>query len=164
MSAITDEELAAVQRASEAAGEYLSIGLGDEEYGIEILRIQEIFGYRQPTKIVGAPNYVCGVLNLRGIIVPIIDLRVRLDLEPRFDDLTVTVVLNIGGKTIGVIVDSVSDVLTFAADAIKPAPGFPNANGAKFITGLGTFRSDEQERMLILLDIEQALGGAGLSS
>ena len=114
-------------KASVAAREYLSFRLGTEEYGIDILRVQEIRGYEQPTRLVGAPEFIRGVLNLRGVIVPIVDLRVRFGIDAGFDTFTVTVVLNVAGRTVGAVVDSVSDVLELSADNIKPAPEF---NGA----------------------------------
>jgi len=142
------------------AREWLSFRLGQEEYGVDILRVQEIRGYEQPTRIAGAPDFIRGVLNLRGVIVPIVDLRLRLNLEPRFDSLTVTVVLNVGGRVVGAVVDSVSDVVEFGAGQIEPAPEFSHTVGADFISGIGCLKQGDQQRMLILLNIEALVGDA----
>lgn len=165
MSAISLAESSAVSQAVATpalAREYLSFRLGNEEYGIDILRVQEIRGYEQPTRIVGAPDFIRGVLNLRGVIVPIVDLRVRFGLEPRFDTITVTVVLNVAGRTVGAVVDSVSDVLELEPEQIKPAPEFNGNIDAGKIIGLGTVKQGDQERMLILLDIEKLMTSADM--
>ena len=141
------------------ARECLSFRLGDEEYGIDILRVQEIRGYEVPTHIVGAPKYVRGVLNLRGTIVPVVDLRLRFGMEARFDASTVTVVLNVGGRTVGAVVDSVSDVLQLSPAQIKPAPAFSDDVNTDYINGLGTIDQGGTHRMLILMDIERLMGG-----
>ena len=141
-----------------AAREYLSFKLGAEEYGIDILRVQEIRGYEPPTRIANAPVHIKGVVNLRGVIVPIVDMRVRFRLEDvKYDSFTVVIILNIGGRTVGMVVDSVSDVLELGGDAIKPAPEFNGAIEASYITGLGTARHGDAERMLILMDIESLM-------
>ena len=105
------------------AGEYLTFRLGGEEYGIDILRVQEIRSYEQPTRIANAPGYIKGVVNLRGVIVPIVDLRVRLGCaQAEYNHFTVVIVLNVKGRVVGAVVDSVSDVLELPAEAIRPAP------------------------------------------
>jgi len=159
MSALNHLEHQSVQQAAAAAGlqEYLSFRLGDEEYGIDILRVQEIRSYEAPTRIAGAPAEVLGVLNLRGVIVPIADLRVRFGCEARFDTATVIVVLNIGGCVTGAVVDSVSDVVGLSPSQILPTPGFSNAVDASHITGIAELRAGEQDRLLILLDIERLM-------
>jgi purine-binding chemotaxis protein CheW len=134
------------------AGEYLTFKLGGEEYGIDILRVQEIRSYEQPTRIANAPGYLKGVVNLRGVIVPIVDLRVRLGCaEARYNHFTVVIVLNVKGRVVGAVVDSVSDVLELTAEAIRPAPPMAS-NGADngALTGIGSVG----DRMLILMDIE----------
>jgi purine-binding chemotaxis protein CheW len=148
--------------AAHAAREILSFRLGDEEYGMDILRVQEIRSYEAPTRIANAPAFVRGVLNLRGVIVPIIDLRLKFGLEPRFEAVTVTVVLNVAGRTIGAVVDSVSDVLQLAADQIKPPPQFTSAIDASHIIGLGSVKHGDAERLLILLDIERLMSSADM--
>jgi purine-binding chemotaxis protein CheW len=136
--------------------EYLAFRLGEEEYGIDILRVQEIRSFEPPTRIAGAPPHLLGVTNLRGVIVPIADLRVKLGCpSAEFGAFTVVVVLNIGQRVVGAVVDSVSDVLRLGADEIKPAPELAASQiDTSHITGIGNLTSDGRERMLILLDIE----------
>ena len=163
MSAITATETrnvaqAAASAAHGAAREYLSFKLGAEEYGIDILKVQEIRGYENPTRIANAPHFIKGVVNLRGVIVPIVDMRLRFGLsDVQYNSFTVVIILNVAGRTIGMVVDSVSDVLEMGGDAIKPAPEFNGAIEASYITGLGTIRSGDTQRMLILMDIEQMM-------
>ena len=133
-------------------GEYLTFRLGAEEYGIDILRVQEIRSYEAPTRIANAPGYLKGVVNLRGVIVPIVDLRVRLGCaEAQYNHFTVVIVLNVKGRVVGAVVDSVSDVLELPVEAIRPAPPMAS-NGAdnSYLTGIGSVG----DRMLILMDIE----------
>jgi len=160
MSAVTSTETrAVVQAATQAAPrEVLSFKLGAEEYGIDILRVQEIRGYEPPTRIANAPPFVKGVVNLRGVIVPIVDMRVRFNLaDVQYNSFTVVIVLNIGARTVGIVVDSVSDVLELQPEQIKPAPEFNGAVDAGDIIGLGTIKTGDDERMLILMDIERML-------
>ena len=158
MSAVTAAETAAVAQAAAplaAALEVLSFKLGNEEYGIDILKVQEIRGYEQPTRIANSPAFVKGVVNLRGVIVPIVDMRVRFGLDDvQYNSFTVVIILNVASRTVGMVVDSVSDVLELEAGQIKAAPEFNGAIDASFITGLGTVKSGDAERMLILMDIE----------
>ena len=162
MSHISTHETAAVSRAAASAREYLSFRLGAEDYGIDILRVQEIRGYEAPTRMAGAPEFVRGVLNLRGVIVPIVDLRMRFGIEPRLDALTVSVILNVNGRTVGVVVDSVSDVMELAPGQIKPAPAFGGTLDTEHITGIATVKSGDVERMIILLDIAQLMAQPAL--
>ncbi len=141
----------------QAAGEFLSFKLGAEEYGIDILKVQEIRSYEQPTHIANAPSSVKGVVNLRGVIVPLVDLRLKFGLDTaEYNDFTVVIVLNISRRIVGVVVDSVSDVLQLAAEHIKPAPQFGSAIDCAFITGIGSV----QDRMLVLMDIDALIGSA----
>jgi purine-binding chemotaxis protein CheW len=134
--------------------EVLSFRLGAEEYALSILKVQEIRGYDNVTRIASAPEYLKGVVNLRGIIVPIVDMRIKFNVgTPTYDAFTVVIVLNIGGHTIGVVVDSVSDVVTLTPDQIKAAPDLGASVNGDYIQGLGTVG----ERMLILLDIDKLL-------
>jgi purine-binding chemotaxis protein CheW len=139
--------------------EVLSFKLGNEEYGMSILKVQEIRGYEAVTRIANAPDYVKGVVNLRGIIVPIVDMRIKFGLgTPTYDQFTVVIILNIGNRVLGMVVDSVSDVVTLTADQIRPAPemGLSRDGGALdtgYLQGLGTLG----ERMLILVDIEKLM-------
>jgi purine-binding chemotaxis protein CheW len=131
--------------------EFLAFTLGNEEYGINLLKVQEIRGYDSVTRIANAPNYIKGVINLRGVIVPIIDMRIRFTLgEPTYDEFTVVIILNVRNRIIGMVVDSVSDVITLLSEQIKPAPQMGTALDTEHLIGLGTV----DERMIILLDIE----------
>jgi purine-binding chemotaxis protein CheW len=146
-------------------GEFLTFRLGAEEYGIDILRVQEIRSYESPTRIANAPVFMKGVINLRGVIVPVIDLRVKLGCEKvEYNHFTVVIVLNVRGRVVGTVVDSVSDVLELDPEQIKPAPALSSAIDAGCITGLGTPTRGEgetgPERLLILLDIEALMGRA----
>ncbi|MGM7903811.1 chemotaxis protein CheW [Yersinia enterocolitica] len=137
-----------------AGQEYLVFTLGNEEYGIEILKVQEIRGYDRVTRIANTPDFITGVTNLRGVIVPIIDLRVKFQLSSAdINDNTVIIVLNLANRIVGIVVDGVSDVLSLNADQIKPAPDFSTTLSTKYLLGLGTLN----ERMLILVDIEKLL-------
>lgn len=132
--------------------EYLTFRLGEEEYGIDILKVQEIRGYEQPTRIANAPHFIKGVVNLRGVIVPIIDMRLRFGLgDAQYNDFTVTIILNIGGRVVGVVVDSVSDVMELAPEVIRDAPEMSSIVESSHILGLGAVG----DRLLILVDIEQ---------
>ena len=139
---------------STALNEFLAFTLGKEEYGIDILKVQEIRGYEKTTQIANAPEHVKGLVNLRGIIVPIIDLRIKFRLgDPTYDEFTVVIILNIGSRVVGVVVDSVSDVTTLTPEQIKPAPTMGTTLDTSYLIGLGTL----DERMLILLDIDKLM-------
>jgi purine-binding chemotaxis protein CheW len=138
--------------------EYLTFRLGGEEYGIDILKVQEIRGYDAVTRIANAPAFIKGVINLRGVIVPIVDLRLKFELgEARYDAFTVVIILNVAGRVVGAVVDSVSDVLELNAEQIRPAPEFNSMLEAGYITGLGSVGSDDSQRLLILIDIEKLM-------
>jgi purine-binding chemotaxis protein CheW len=161
MSAATQEESGAVAAAAMATpNEVLTLRLGAEEYGIDILRVQEIRSFEAPTRIANAPAHILGVTNLRGVIVPIIDLRSRLALDAAFDGGTVTVVLNVGGRTVGAVVDAVSDVVQLGATDVAPAPEFNGTVAATHILGIATLEQAGRQRMLILVDIEELMTGA----
>ena len=143
-----------------AGGEFLTLRLGKEEYGVEILKVQEIRGYEAVTHIANAPAYIKGVINLRGIIVPIVDMRIKFNLgTPEYTPLTVVIILNVAGRVVGMVVDSVSDVLTLKADEVRPAPEFGASLDTQYIIGLGTL----DQRMLILMDIEKLMTGADMA-
>lgn len=130
--------------------EFLAFTLGREEYGIDILKVQEIRGYEAVTRIANAPDFLKGVINLRGIIVPIVDMRIKFNLgTPTYDQLTVVIILNIDGRVVGMVVDSVSDVMTLMPEQVRPAPEMGTTFSGDFLIGLGTL----EERMLILVDI-----------
>jgi purine-binding chemotaxis protein CheW len=147
----TTQSPAAAQGA--AAREFLTFRLGGEEYAIEILKVREIRRYEAPTTIVNAPAFLKGVINLRGTIVPIVDLRAKFRGEAKYDEFTVVIILSVAGRVIGIVVDAVSDVTTLTDEQIRPAPEFGAAVDAPFITGVGTVG----ERMLIVTDIERLM-------
>ncbi|MDR3390449.1 MAG: chemotaxis protein CheW [Sulfuriferula sp.] len=137
--------------------EFLAFTLGAEEYGIDILKVQEIRGYESPTRIANAPEFIKGVMNLRGLIVPIVDMRIKFELgEANYDNLTVVIILNVGGRVVGMVVDSVSDVITLNPEQIKPAPAMTSALDTNYLIGLGTV----DQRMLILVDIDKLMSSS----
>ena len=138
-----------------AASEYLTFRLSTESYGIDILKVQEIRGYDSVTRIANTPDFIKGVINLRGVIVPIVDLRLKFAVgEATYHEFTVVIIINVLGKVIGIVVDGVSDVVALPAESIKPAPELGAALDTRYITGIGT-AGDE---MLILIDIEKMMG------
>ena len=143
--------------AGEIAGkEFLAFTLGQEEYGIDILRVQEIRGYEPVTRIANAPDFIKGVVNLRGIIVPVVDMRIKFSLgTPTYDQFTVVIILNIGGRVMGMVVDSVSDVTTLSPNQVRPAPEMGTFD-SDYLIGLGTLN----ERMLILVDIDKLMSSS----
>lgn len=145
--------------AAQAGAEFLSFRLGAEEYGIDILRVQEIRSYEVPTRIANAPSFIKGVVNLRGVIVPVVDLRIKLNCESvEYNGFTVVIVLNVHGRVVGAVVDSVSDVLELSPELIKPAPEMHSTVDTGFVTGIASVG----ERMLILMDIEALMSGADM--
>ncbi|KFK96539.1 MULTISPECIES: chemotaxis protein CheW [unclassified Serratia (in: enterobacteria)] len=147
--------------AGETVGqEFLIFTLGNEEYGIDILKVQEIRGYDQVTRIANTPAFIKGVTNLRGVIVPIVDLRVKFAQQGvSYDENTVVIVLNFGQRVVGIVVDGVSDVLSLTTEQIRPAPEFAVTLATEYLTGLGALG----ERMLILVDIEKLLSSEEMS-
>lgn len=140
--------------AGEGNREYLTFTLGDEEYGIDILNVQEIRGYDAVTKIANSPDFIKGVINMRGIIVPIIDMRLKFQLgEVEYNQFTVVIILNISGRVIGMVVDGVSDVVALKGEQIRPAPEFGAVLDTDYIDGLATL----EERMVIMVDIEKLM-------
>jgi len=142
------------QAVENNSSELLTFTLGSEEYGIDILKVQEIRGYEAVTTIAHAPEFIKGVINLRGIIVPIVDMRIKFNLgRVSYDETTVVIVLNFANRVVGMVVDGVSDVITLKAEQIKPAPEFGASLDTKYLMGLGTV----DERMIILVDIERLM-------
>lgn len=142
--------------ASVGAREYLTFRLDQEEYGIDILKVQEIRGYERPTRLANAPAFIKGVVNLRGTIVPIVDMRLKFKcVKAEYNDFTVVIILNLRSRIVGIVVDSVSDVMELPADNIKAAPEIDSVIDSSAVMGLGSVG----ERMLILLDIEKLMSG-----
>ncbi|MFB9869444.1 chemotaxis protein CheW [Vreelandella sulfidaeris] len=144
----------AVLAAEAESREFLVFSLGDEEYAIDILKVQEIRGYENVTRIANAPDFIKGVTNLRGVIVPIVDLRIKFHLENvEYGGQTVVIVVNVADRVVGIVVDGVSDVMTLTPDQIKPAPEFGVTLSSDFLSGLGSL----DDRMLVLVDIDKLL-------
>lgn len=146
-----------------AASEYLTFSLGAEDYGVDILKVQEIRGYDAVTRIPDTPDFIKGVINLRGTIVPVVDMRLKFKLSSaEYNSLTVMIVLNIERRVVGIVVDGVSDVMALTAEQIRPAPELASpASGpspSHYITGIGSV----DERMLILVDIEKLLSSCDM--
>jgi len=142
------------QAANSNSRELLTFTLGKEEYGIDILKVQEIRGYDAVTTIANSPEFIKGVINLRGIIVPIVDMRIKFNLgNVTYNELTVVIILNVANRVIGIVVDGVSDVITLTAEQLKPSPEFSATLDTQYITGLGTV----DERMIIVVDIEKLM-------
>ncbi len=157
MSATASSATSAINALPTGPLEFLSFTLGKEEYGISIQKVQELRGYDTVTRIANAPEFIMGVVNLRGIIVPIVDMRIKFKLgTPTYDQFTVVVILNVAGKVVGMVVDSVSDVITLTPEQIKPAPEMSGALATDYLLGLGTV----DERMLILVDIDKLMSSA----
>jgi purine-binding chemotaxis protein CheW len=141
------------------AAEFLTFRLGAEEYGIDILRVQEIRSYEEPTRIANAPEFIKGVVNLRGVIVPVVDLRLKLNCEKvEYNEFTVVIVLNVHGRVVGAVVDSVSDVLELTQEQINAAPEMNTSVDTSYITGIAS----TAERMLILMDIQALMSSADM--
>jgi purine-binding chemotaxis protein CheW len=142
------------QKNNGESRELLTFSLGQEEYGIDILKVQEIRGYETVTTIANVPEYIKGVVNLRGIIVPIVDMRIKFNMgNVGYDETTVVIILNLADRVVGMVVDGVSDVITLKAEQIKPSPEFGAGLDAQYLQGLGTV----DERMIILVDIEKMM-------
>ena len=145
--------------APAGAREYLTFRLDQEEYGIDILKVQEIRGYEPPTRIANAPEFIKGIVNLRGTIVPIVDMRLKFNCaNAEYNNFTVVIILNLRTRVVGIVVDSVSDVMELSPDNIKAAPDIESVIDNGCILGLGSVG----ERMLILLDIEKLMSGVDM--
>lgn len=149
-----------VQAALSSLQECLSFRLGSEEYAMDILKVQEIRGYEPSTRMVGTADFVKGVLNLRGVIVPIFDLRMKFGIrEVQYNALTVTIILKLNRRTVGVVVDAVSDVIELTPEQIKAAPAFDGHVDASCVIGIASiaYTLAQKDRMLILLDVEKLM-------
>ena len=142
--------------ADDASSEFLTFVLGHEEYGVDILKVQEIRSYEGVTRLPEAPDYIKGVINLRGTIVPVIDMRLKFRLVAEYSALTVMIVLSVADRVVGMVVDSVSDVVRLGGEQVRAVPELGATIDRQFLTGIGTL----DERMLILLDIERLMVSA----
>ena len=139
--------------------QFLTFKLAGEEYGVGILTVQEIRGWSHVTKVPHTPDWLLGVINLRGVVVPIIDLRVKFNIaNAEYNETTVVIILTVATRVVGVVVDAVSDVITLGAAQIKPAPSMGNGADTRHIIGFGTL----DERMRILMDVETLMAGADM--
>ncbi|SDC87264.1 purine-binding chemotaxis protein CheW [Candidatus Frackibacter sp. WG12] len=137
-----------------AENQFVTFGVEDEEYGVDVLKVQEIIRYQKPTKVPNAPEVVKGVINFRGEVIPVIDLRKKFDLELReYDDFTVIVILEVKDKTIGIIVDHVSDILSFSKEDIQDTLEFSSDIKTEFIRGMAKL----DDRLIMLLELEKLL-------
>ena len=144
----------------DATREVLVFVIGKEEYGVDILKVQEIRGYDKVTALPSAPDFLKGVVNLRGTIVPVIDMRIKFKLpDPRYDSFTVVVILKLSSRVIGIVVDAVSDVVRLAAADVKDPPRLGSVVDSSYLTGVATLN----ERMVLLLDIEKLLSSGDLA-
>ncbi len=162
MSTVSNESSAPATSgmANDMPHEFLTFTLGAEEYGVDILKVQEIRGYDTVTRIPEAPDFIKGVINLRGTIVPVVDMRLKFKLgKAEYNEFTVMIILNVARRVVGMVVDGVSDVMQLTPEQIRPAPEFGSAVNSRFITGLGAF----DERMLILVDIEKLMSAADMA-
>ena len=154
LSAPASRPAASASASASAALEFLAFTLGDEEYGIDIQNVQELRSYDTVTRLANAPEFIKGVVNLRGVIVPIIDMRIKFSLgAPVYDQFTVVIILHIAGRVMGMVVDSVSDVITFTGDEIKPAPQMGSAINTDYLIGIGAV----DQRMIMLIDIARLM-------
>jgi purine-binding chemotaxis protein CheW len=143
-----------------AAGQFLTFSLGQEEYGIELLKVQEIKGYSAITPIPNTPAHIKGVMNLRGAVIPIVDLRTRFGMDAiEYTQFNVIIVINVGAKIMGLLVDAVSDVLNVASDDIRPAPDFGAHVDTRFISGMAS----AGDKVAVLLDLDTLLSEADLA-
>ena len=153
------EDSGAAEIAGGESKQYLTFFLDGEEYGVDILGVQEIRGWEKPTILPNSPSHVKGVINLRGTIVPITDLRERFCLENKeYGPLTVVIVMNIysegvENKVVGIVVDAVSDVYDISSSQVKSSPEVEQQSSNEFVKGL----YNVDEKMLILLDIDRLL-------
>ncbi|OOC09873.1 MULTISPECIES: chemotaxis protein CheW [Thioalkalivibrio] len=151
--------------ATAGEDQYLTFILADEEYGVDILRVQEIKGWERPTPLPNTPDYIRGVINVRGMIVPIIDMRLRFGMEPlEYGPTTVVIMLRVISedreRVMGIVVDAVSEVYSIGDDNLQPAPDFGTRIGIDFVRGLATV----EEKMILVLDIDTLLGPGLIAS
>lgn len=154
MNEIVDEQAL----VSAGQQEFLTFTLGEEEYAIDILKVQEIRGYDGVTRIANTPDYLKGVINMRGVIVPVVDMRIKFHVgQANYDQFTVMIILNLGERVVGMVVDGVSDVVALSPEQIRPAPEFGGALDTEYLQGLVTLDQGDQQRMAIVVDIEKLM-------
>jgi purine-binding chemotaxis protein CheW len=147
--------------SSSDGNQYLTFALGNEEYGVDILKVQEIKGYTPATPVPNTPDYIKGVMNLRGTIIPVVDLRAKLALEQaEYNQFTVIIVVMVGTKVVGLIVDSVSDVLNIPKSDMQAVPEFGSTIDVGFIAGM----AKAGEKIVMLLDIDKVVAEGELEA
>jgi len=149
--------MAQIQKKGESnsiATQYVTFSLGTEVYGIPITKLNEIIAYQELTALPNVPSFIKGILNLRGTAVPVIDMRERFNLERKdYDQFTIIMILDVAGRTMGLVVDSVSDVLTIDQESIKPSPQFSSSINTKYIEGMVGY--DNGRKFIMLLDVDR---------
>ena len=154
MNTVVEEIDGKAGHGDTVAGEFLTFVLGSEAYGLEILKVQEIRGYDAVTQIANTPAFIKGVINLRGKIVPIVDLRVKFNMgKVEYNEFTIVIILNLGGRVVGIVVDGVSDVMQLEESQIRAVPDIVASIDTRYITGLASVG----EKMFILVDIEKLM-------
>lgn len=142
------------QATQSVTEEFLTFTLGEEEYAIDILKVQEIRGYDSVTRIANTPDFIKGVINMRGVIVPVVDMRLKFHLgNATYDQFTVMIILNFGQRIVGMVVDSVSDVIALQPEEIRSAPDFGSSFDTQYLIGL----ANVGDRMAIVVDIEKLM-------
>ena len=150
----TESDQNALDAIDTTRTEYLSFGIGDHEYSVDIMSVREIRGWTKTTSLPHAPNYVRGVINLRGTVLPVVDLAMRLGLEETDpEERNVIIVVDVGSRVMGLRVDAVSDILSFSPDQLQPPPDVAVNNSTPFVKALTIL----DERMVRLLDLEAVL-------
>ena len=166
----TDPEAAAtvVHPHEQMAGEYLSFQLGGQEYGLEILKVQELRSFEQPTRIAGSSAMVLGVINLRGIIVPVIDMGAMMGMPPmtKSSALTVTILLKIDCYSLGAVVDAVNDVVDIKQHELRPVPNIRARSGTLGIQAMACVGEEgsHNQRLIALLDAHALIASAGIAN
>lgn len=161
LAELDEVEAIAHRRASRAdttTAEFLTFRLGAEEYGVSLLKVQEIRSWENVKRIANAPAFILGMLNLRGVIVPILDLRLSFGMAGPLDETTAVVILDVASRTVGVVVDSVSDVVALGPDQVKAAPQFSAAVDTAYIDGIALVRQTDGDRMIIVVDSDRLIG------
>ena len=149
-----------IEKAKALSNQYVTFQLGTETYGISILKLNEIIAYQTCTTIPNVPSFIKGVLNLRGIVVPVIDLRERFGMDIKdYDQFTVIMILDVSGRIMGLVVDAVSDVIALNGEDVKPRPHFSTGISTEFIQGMGI----KDNKFIILLDVDKLLSDEELN-
>jgi len=143
-----------------STAQYLTFTLDQERYAVDIAKVREVLEFSTVTKVPRTPEFMRGMINLRGNIVPIVDMRIKFNLDKvAYDAFTVVIILNVANRVVGMVVDGVSDVLTLLPEQIRPSPEFGSTFDTEYLVGLGAV----DQRMLILVDIEKLMTSADMA-